>query len=156
MKNQLKSTLISGLILVLPLGLLAGNSERIKESEVPVNIVSGFKKLHPDADGLRWKLNEDKSYSAIYLEKKREFESHYSADGTWQYSEHPVDYEDIPRLTKNAYKLSDYKDNKVIEATRVYSEKFPEAYGFKNKSHGKVMVVWITAEGHIVKEMQME
>ncbi|MFC2129852.1 PepSY-like domain-containing protein [Bacteroidota bacterium] len=94
-------------------------SKRINETEVPESIKKVFIKTFPENERVRWDLDRDDNYKAIFYIERDRASAKYDENGNCLETKMYTDTSDIPDKIKKkiSKKYKDFKINKVEKIT---------------------------------------
>jgi hypothetical protein len=122
------------------------NAQRLKESDVPINVKSALAKKYPQAKNVTWE-KENGNYEANWGGKSGEANAvQYTPAGDFVEIENAISVSTLPKSV-TAYINEHYKGSKITEASRVTDAKGKQS--FEAEVNGKDLV--FDEKGNFVK-----
>lgn len=102
------------LLLVIVLGSISLQAQRIENSEISEDVKQSFKKVHPGAFPYEWKYVKKKNaYKAYFVTDGKKFKSYFRPNGEWLYAKTKVGKEELPEEIWKQYYASKWMDWKL-------------------------------------------
>lgn len=111
----MKSTIITAAVIVLAIN--SASAQKVKETEVPKAVVSGFHSNFKDAQAKEWE-KEGNNFEAEFDWNKVETSATFSADGKLMETEHEIKITELPKAVSD-YVTKNYAGYKISEASKI-------------------------------------
>lgn len=104
--------LLLNLVLIVSLNSVIG--QRIGKSEIPNEVKTAFKKIHPNHFPYEWKYVRKKmAYKAYFITDGQKYKSYFKPNGEWMYAKTKIPKEDLPESIWEHYYESEWFDWKL-------------------------------------------
>lgn len=148
----MKSIIFSSMLLVA--GTTTLSAQKIKETEVPKAVVSGFHSSFKDAKAKEWEKEGDK-YEAEFDWNKVETSATFDANGKLLETENEIKVAELPKAISD-YVTKNYAGYKISEASKIVeADSKKVSYEAEIQKGKEEMDLIFDADGHFLsKEAQ--
>lgn len=148
----MKSIILTAAVIVL--GVNTSSAQKMKEADVPKEVVSGFHSNFKDAKAKEWE-KEDAIYEAEFDWNKVETSATFSSEGKLLTTEHEIKVTDLPKNVAD-YVAKNYAGYKITEASKIEDAATKKvSYEAEIQKGKEEMDLMFDADGHFLsKEAQ--
>ena len=119
----------------------------------PAKAATHFATQHPNAVVKEWELRK-RNYRVEYTEKGVEYDSYYTPEGAWVRTEQEIGPKDLPTTVTAALKAGKYSTWRVDDVEKHATPEHAVLYKVKVEKLGKVMALYHTPDGKLIKEKE--
>lgn len=148
----MKSIILSAAVIVFSVNTVS--AQKIKETEVPKEVVASFHKNFKDAKAKEWEKEETK-FEAEFDWNKVETSATFSADGTLMETEHEIKVSELPAAVSE-YVNKNYAGSKIEEASKITTTAGVVTYEAEiKKGKEEIDLIFDSVGTYITKEVQL-
>lgn len=121
---------------------------------VPSEVYNAFYSKFPDADKVKWDMENDSEWEAEFILNGVEYSANFDLSGTWMETEYQIDQSDIPATVKATLEaeFGDYS----IEESEVVETEDGKVFEFELEKGKEELSVSIDMNGMVLENNQME
>lgn len=148
----MKSIILSAVVIVFLVN--TASAQKIKETEVPKEVVASFHKSFKDAKAKEWEKEEAK-FEAEFDWNKVETSATFSADGKLLETEHEIKISELPGAVSD-YVKKNYSGCKIEEAAKITTPEGVVTYEAEiKKGKEEIDLIFDAAGTYITKEVHL-
>jgi hypothetical protein len=129
-------------------------SQKIPESQVPVEVRQTFKKMFPSAAGIRYEM-EKQDYEISFKNGNRECSANYDVTGKWLETETELEASELPKPVLDTV-ARDFAGFKMDEAVQVETPGHDMFYVMDLKKGKEGYEVQFSADGKVLKKTPLK
>jgi hypothetical protein len=130
--------------------LLATNISKAQVVNIPDKAKTHFAQKYPNATEVDWS-NKVSNYTAKFRMDNKPYEAHYSIDGDWDNTEHPIQKSDLPEVVSTSFSKNRFADWKLNSIDFVDDSKNASLYRFNLKKGIEKKYLYLDSTGKEVK-----
>ncbi len=124
------------------------------KNELPESVKKGFITKYPEATINRFRFNEGTSLYKIQFKKKKEkYESFFSIDGSWVWTEREIKKRDLPENILRSFEKSDYASWRIDEIKERNTPGFGIVYEIELEKSDEEKYLYFTEGGELIQEL---
>jgi len=125
-----------------------------KDDKVPANVKTAFTKKFPNAEKVKWGMENAKEWEAEFKMNGKEYSANYAIDGKWLETEYEIAESEIPAAVIKTLSTQ-YPGYKLLES-EISESADAKVYEFEIKTGTSKMEVSIKPDGTLIKNEAKE
>jgi hypothetical protein len=126
-------------------------AQKLRESEVPVNVKNAFTKSFPDVKKVEWSKESDSEFEAEFKNGGLEQATNFDTSGNWIVTETEIKKSKLPAAVQASLK-KEFAGYKIEEVEKVETPDKGMFYEVKVEKRELTYSVQISADGKILKK----
>jgi len=130
-------------------------AQKLNADKVPVDVMTTFKAKYPNAEKVKWSMENAKEYEVEFKMNKAAQSANFAEDGKWIESEVEIEKSQLPQVVVDAINKL-YPGAKIDEVEQASNPEIDLFYGVTVRFKGKKYDIDLKANGEIIKNVEVK